>query len=328
MTYPTKLTLLLVAALAVFFVACNKTPDTVSQITDPLDVDNTQLNALMASLRYTPQQFTIAAGTKQVIRGQKGTKLTFYPNTFLDDAGNPIVSGTVDVRLTEMYTTGDMIANGATTMGKEGYLESGGQVLIKGTLNGKPVRVAKYGISFANAKENTTMSLFPGNTNNPDSLVMWEDPMTAPGSFATGTMYDSSDPASPALVYNFDSCASFELINCDQFQTSTAPRTKIYVKIDNPMFRYHNTRVFLAFPTINAVGTLNKYETANQWFTVYELYKVPIGMPMNLVILAFRSNKIYYYEQKGLTITANMEIDVSGLTEQTEQYIKDKLKQL
>jgi hypothetical protein len=61
---------------------------------------------------------------------------------------------------------------------------------------------------------------------------------------------------------------------------------------------------------------------------VYELYKVPIGMPMNLVILAFRSNKIYYYEQKGLTITANMEIDVSGLTEQTEQYIKDKLKQL
>jgi hypothetical protein len=327
MTYPTKPRLLLVAALAVFVASCTKTPDNVSEPTNVGLYDKTKLNSLFATFRYTPQQFTVSAGTLQVVRGQKGTKLTFYPNTFKDAAGNSITSGTIDVRLTEMYTPGDMIANRATTMGKNEPLVSGGQVLITATHNGQPVTVNKYGIAYANASKNEVMNLFPGNTNNPDSVTTWGDPIVSVGTFCvTGTVDTSADTT--LLAYKFDSCTTLNWVNCDRFMNDSAPKTKVYAKVNNALFNSSNTQTYLIFPTINSVTVMGDYEAVSKRFGLYSFYALPVGLPVNVVVMSAKDNKFYYFEKKGLTVTANMEVDASGLTEQTEQYIKDKLKQL
>ena len=327
MNYPPTPRLLLAAAFAVFIAACTKTPDTIS---DPVDVgssDKTKLNQLFAAFRYTPQQFTINAGTLQVVRGQKGTKLTFYANTFKDAAGNPITSGTIDVRLTEMYTPGDMIANRATTMGKNEPLVSGGQVLITATRNGQPVTVNKYGIAYANANENEVMNLFPGNTNNPDSVATWGDPIVSVGTFCVTGTVDSSSPTA-SLTYKFDSCTTLNWVNCDRFASDSGTKTKVYAKVNNTLFNSSNTQTYLIFPTINSVTIMGDYTAVSKRFGLYSTYTLPVGLPVNVVVMSAKDNKYYYFEKKGLTVSANMEIDASGLTEQTEQYIKDKLNQL
>ncbi len=313
------------AALALLVASCTKKNDNISEPTNVGVYDKTKLNSLFAAFRYTPQQFTINAGTQQVVRGQKGTKLTFYPNTFKDAAGNPIASGNIDVRLTEMYTPGDMIANRATTMGKDGMLVSGGQVLITATHGGQPVTVNKYGIAFANATENEVMNLYPGNTNNEDSVVTWGDPILSVGTFCvTATM----DTVTASLSFKFDSCNTLNWVNCDRFMADTANQTKIYAKIGNTQFNKSNTQTFIIFPTVNSVSVLPNYDTDSKRFELGKSYTLPVGLPVNLVVMAAKDNKYYYFEKKGLTVSANMEIDASGLTEQTEQYIKDKLSQL
>ena len=96
------------------------------------------LKSLFNDLRSTPQTLTTTAGVSSTLYGTKGTRITFYPNSFKDASGNIITSGNIVIKLTEMLTPGAMIAENATTQTTDGdILRSGGQVKIEASKDGQ-----------------------------------------------------------------------------------------------------------------------------------------------------------------------------------------------
>ncbi|MCF8450732.1 MAG: hypothetical protein K9G49_12750 [Taibaiella sp.] len=319
------------------------TTSTPTTYTPPVitKADKTKLNALFAALRTTPQTINVTAGKYQVVYGAKGTKLTFYPNSFKDAGGSIITSGTVTLKLVEMYKPGQMIGERATTTSSGGQLMSGGQIRISASMGGAPVYARKYGVGFREAVSSTQdMALFYGNTANEDSVATWGAQVTALGAIVGGTVVDTlidttaDTTADTSTVpsgwggsgynyYQFDSCIDFNWINCDYFWNSTAPKTTVSVSIADTGFHIGNTEVFFVFPSVNSVG--NAYGSYASGVSVsFKKYSLPEGTALTAIVVSQKYGNYYYAEQKGITISTNLVIPVT-MKLQSLSYIKDKL---
>ncbi len=294
----------------------------------PLFPGGTQpsLRELFKDLRYTPEKQCVTAGVLQVVTFSKGTRLTFYPNSFKDAAGNIITSGTVCMEMIEMYKPGDMIANMATTTTTGGdLLRSGGQVYINATKDGQTVYANKYGIAFKQPSASSEpMSLYYGGINNKDSLLKWTQANTSiPGTTAAATVPDSL----LGSRYIFDSCTDFHFINCDQLNEQTSPRTVVKIILPDSSFNDQNTRVFVILPGINGVVAAVNYSSSLHSLDVgsdHPLHEVPTGMVADIIVMTVKNDKYYYSEQTGLTVTAGMTVNAT-MTEQSLDYIKTRL---
>ncbi|MBX2905354.1 MAG: hypothetical protein KF744_04905 [Taibaiella sp.] len=325
--YRISYSLVLVLSITLLVGACSKKPVEASSTAISSTTDKKKLNKLFAEFRSTPQMLTVAAGTLQTVKGAMDTKLTFYPNSFTDGAGNIISSGSINLQLVEMYKPGDMISNRATTVTKDGLLVSGGQIYLSATQGGQPVYARKYGISYANASSTEVMALYPGNTANEDSLVTWGNQLGGVGTFCvTGTTDTSS--AIGKLFYKFDSCTSFGWINCDRFYYDTMPKTNVFVDAHDYTFDVTNTQVYVVLPSINSVTSLSDYDKSAHRFRLYDGYKLPEGLKASFIVMANKKDKFYYFEKLDQTITTNMVVDASGLTERSAEYIKERLLDL
>jgi hypothetical protein len=289
-------------------------------------ISKTNLNNLFNPLRSTPQSFTVTAGSSQTVTGTQGTVLKFYPNSFKNAQGAIINSGTVTIKLVEMYKPGDMIANRASTVANGKPLISGGQVNIKATINGQEVYANKYSISFAEtAPSIQPMALYYGNTNNADSITSWSiADTTGNGTTTNGTIADTS---TNDYFHVFDSCTSFNWINCDYFYNDPSPLTNIFVVMPDTTFIPSNTQVFLVFPTINSATYLGQYDLGTSTFSLYTSYFIPIGMTIHIVAIAEKNGQFYYFQQTGLTTTLNMSVN-AVMTPQTQSYILTQLSLL
>ncbi|MBE2288409.1 MAG: hypothetical protein IAE95_02555 [Chitinophagaceae bacterium] len=277
-------------------------------------------NALFSDLRYEPQRFTVEAGRDTTIFSlDSNTVINFYPQTFRDANDNVFSKGMVGIELIEMYEPGDMILNRATTEASGNkILQSSGQVRIKASMNGKELFANVYGIGFKVVKAKVTgdsMSLFYGNTNNEDSVVTWTQSTVNLGTRSVPTVRDSTaGPGSEKeLYYFFDSCASFEFVNCDRYFGLTGVETSIAVDYDTKKFSRENTSVFLSLPEINGVVPFRPE---------YNL-KYPLGMKYVLVILAKKDGN-YYFDMQSGTITENMRVKMNPYLE-TRFNIKARL---
>jgi hypothetical protein len=293
---------------------------------NPPTYSKTGLNTLFAGLKSTPQTFTVTAGTYSTKFGAEGTVLKFYPNSFKNGSGQVISNGTVTIKLIEMYTPGPMIANRATTTANGKFLRSGGQVKITATMNGQTVYANKYGISFAQAGPSTQdMSLYVGNTNNEDSVVTWSimDSMNT-GTNTGGTVSDSGQNI---YTYTFDSCTSFNFINCDYFYNYTGTLTDMFCVMPDTTFNSSNTEVFVVFPGINSVTTMGQYETNTATFHLYSSFWIPVGINVHVVVIANKNGTYYYFQQLNNTVTSNMSVTAT-MTQQTLSYIQTQLGNL
>jgi len=293
----------------------------------PYYTNKTKLNKLFSALRSTPQSLTAIAGIKNSVAGANGTVLTFYPNSFKDASGHTITSGTINIQLTEMYKPGQMIANRATATSGGIPLISGGQVCISATKNGQEVYASKYGIAFPQpVTSGQHMNLFYGNTSNADSLVTWTVADTSKaGTRASGTMYDSA--YSVNVRYEFDSCANFHWINCDYFYSYSGPLTDIKVVVNDTSFNPSNTEVFLVFPTINSVATLDYYNSATSTFDLSPGHFVSVGFPIDVVVITNKNGNYYYFQQTGITTTNGLSI-TGHMISHTLSYIAAELSTL
>src|ERR1700748_2152124 len=104
------LTPLMILGIAVGFGSCS---DDKKNTVNPTDANTIQ--SMFQQLAETPQSFTVTAGTSQTITGARGTVIRFNPQSFKDASGNIIASGSINIKLTEAYTPGQMIMNGVTT---------------------------------------------------------------------------------------------------------------------------------------------------------------------------------------------------------------------
>jgi hypothetical protein len=258
--------------------------------------DMNRKNALFSDLRYEPQRFTVDAGRDTTIVCADSTLIVFYRQSFRDANDNIYSKGIVGVEVVEMYEAGDMILNRATTEATGNkILQSSGQVRIKAAMNGKELFANRYRIAFKVKVKADSMSLFYGNTNNEDSVVKWKE-----SEFNIGTRSKPSVPDSlkvalwgNKLYYFFDSCTSFDFVNCDRYAGLTGIETSIGIDFDTKKFTRENTSVFLSLPEINAVVPY-----------MSEL-KYPLGMKYVFVIIAKKDDN-YYFDMKSGTITENM----------------------
>jgi len=297
------------------------------------------LRSLFKELRSTPQTLTTTAGISSTIYGTKGTRITFYPNSFKDASGNIITSGTIVIKLTEMLTPGAMIADNATTQTTTGdILRSGGQVKIEASKDGQAVYANKYSISFKQpVPSSQPMDLYFGNRNNSDSVVQWRpiDTTTtgATGTIATGTTTDSTagggGGGSSSSYYIFDSCTDFIYINCDRLYSVPGPRTDVHFVMPDTSFNTYNTTIYLIFSDLNSVARVDPYyyEKSTKSFSL-KYYTLPVGYTMTVITLCKKTNGTYYFsEQNGLTITDAMSINIP-MTEKTLDFIKTRLGEL
>lgn len=309
----------ILAFAALCMASCRPQPATV-----PTTTPKVNKNDVFAALATTPQQFTIRAGMAKTITGFSGTKVVFYPTSFKDGTGATLVSGDVKIELTEMYKPGDAIANYSATTSGGSMLRSGGQVLIKATMDGKEVYANKYGICF---KQDLTikepMWLFYGNRNNADSVTEWTQTAALTGATADSTIWVKDTVTGlPDVFYIFDSCASFGWVNCDAFYSNTAPKTDITISQNNTIFTVSNTAYYMVFSSINSTMYV-RYTGA----TTATAYQIPMGMECKVLSISYIGDKYYYYESPLLTVTANMQITTTP-TQQSLAYIQDKLRKL
>ncbi len=284
------------------------------------------LNALFKDLRSTPETQCVTAGIDQTVVFNKGTRLTFYPNSFKDAAGNILTSGEVCLEMVEMYKPGDMIANRASTVTKEGdLLISGGQVHIKATMNGKEVFANKYGIAFPQPAASTQpMDLYYGDRSNSDSVVSWSIAPPGNGGTTTGT----TPVDSLVSAYHFDSATRFSFINCDRLNSIPGDRTNnIRILMPDGSFDKNTTDVLFVFPTINTVTHAYYYYIKTKSFAVAPAYKIPLGLEISVVVIAKKDDNYYYYDQKGLTVSDGLSIAASP-TKMSLDEIKAKLAEL
>lgn len=109
-----------------------------------------------------------------VIKGAKGTTVTFPPNAFKDRKGNE-VKGPVKVEMTEYYSLKDLISKGLTTISDGKLLVSGGVVDIRAYSDTTELFL-KDSIAFKLKFPGTTKnnySTFYG-TRLPDGTMNWE----------------------------------------------------------------------------------------------------------------------------------------------------------
>lgn len=328
--------LILTATLMLLLYSCEKDngnvpgtkPGYAAPAGPPTVYAGTPFNSLFRDLRFKPEVQCVTAGRLTTITFSRGTRLTFYPNSFKDGAGNLITSGQVCIELTEIYKTGDMIANRVTTMEGSNLLTSGGQVLIYASRGGEKVFANKYGIAFKQpAPSAQPMGLYLGNSRNADSVVTW----TSVGEPVPGTR-DTIAPApgdtasgwGSGLWYMFDSCTDFTWINCDRFYEHTGTRSSIKLVVPGTDVTNGNTQAFLVIPSINACINYTFSAATPLSFTVNN---VPDGLNAIAVVISKRNNRYYYYQTPSFTVGAGITADAT-LTEVTLPYIKAQLAAL
>ncbi len=308
---------MLIASATLFTLSCGKYYSSA-----PLP-DKSGLGKLFADIKPVSQSFTVTAGVPSTIKGANGTGISFYANSFKDAFGNIIKNGTVDIQMTEMTSTGDMIANRASTMSGGQLLHSGGQIMINASMKGQQVFANKYGISFLQQSGSSDrMNLFYGNNNNSDSVTTWDNggDTLKEGSVAWGTTSGSGGD-----MYIFDSCEHFGYANCDWFYQTDSPKTSVSVVVPDNSFDPSNTQLYLVLPDVKGVmtnaeghygssGYNSKTNTINL-ISEEHVNIVPAGTNYKMVVIAKKKDTYYYYQTSGVVsrdLKLNAKFDVKS----------------
>lgn len=323
--------LLIALIVAITGSACRKTPGPKSNDPFvPLDSMGTSgtgtsgttaqsVAKLFSLLKSSPQIITVPAGVAKTVYADKGTQLSFYPNSFKDASGNIISSGDVQVSIVEMYKTGDMISNRASTTSNGELLESGGQIYISASMGGAPVFANTYGVGFAQEDSSATpMSIFVGAPSPTDTVVTWEVGDTArAGTTTTGTTVtgNPSIPASYRSRFIFDSCTSFGWVNCDRFRGYTGSWTNVRVTMPDSTYDRVNTAVFYTFPSVNGVMQATEYDKETMRFSLRSYSRVPLDIDMKVVVMSMtKDGSIRFYQDIGIIVTDTMIIDATPVS--------------
>lgn len=272
------------------------------------------LKQLFTYLKSTPQTFMVTAGTDQTVTGDKGTLLVFNPQSFKDASGNIISSGMVMIELIEMYTPGDMIANRVnTSTAMDMRLTSGGSVHIKATMGGVEVFANDYDIAFKqDGMKEAPMALFRGIEiiDSTGTTIEWSDDST--NTVDRTAKVDTNQN----FYYLFDSCTTFNWINCDYFYNAPSPKTDITVVLPDNTYDPTNTQVYVTFPGINSVTCLYSYDaTAHTFKFGASSYHIPIGTQIDVVVISAKNGNYYLADQQNITVVNNQTVTLTPVTQ-------------
>ncbi|RYE12787.1 MAG: hypothetical protein EOP51_30905 [Sphingobacteriales bacterium] len=149
------------------------------------------------------------------------------------------------------------------------------------------------------------MALFTGVVTTSglnEGAVLWSNTPTNP---VAGTVGDSLGQG--PTYYIFDTCTSFNWINCDYFYDAPNPKTDITVVMPDGTYNDTTTNVYVVFPTLNVVASMMHYDAATHAFSFSTPnYYCPVGLNIKVMIMGIKNNAYFYDLQTNLTVTNGM----------------------
>jgi hypothetical protein len=267
--------------------------------------------AFMDTHKIPTQSFTGNAATGFSITGDKGTKVKFPANSFVDGSGN-VVSGNVTVTLKEVLSKKDVIFSGVMTESNGQLLESGGELEIKALKDGKNLQINPV-LGDTGIKVEV-----PKVMNNRDMGLFVQQKRDQPQGGGTGGGQQPQNPTTwvPAPYYPFGNgpnsysftLPGFTWVNCDRFYSDPNPKTTVTV---SPVFQDNNQvsdlQVILVFKNVSTVITF-PFNYSIQQFESYH-NSLPIGSQAHLVLIGKDSDGFLQFGTQPITISANLHID-------------------
>jgi len=113
----------------------------------------------------TPEIFQINNNKDTILKCNQGTVIYIPKNSFLLENQEPLKSDNVEFRVTEYYSTIDMLAANLTTQSDNEILETGGMLYLEAYSNNAKCVLSnnkQIGIKFKNITENDSMQVFYG----------------------------------------------------------------------------------------------------------------------------------------------------------------------
>ncbi|RZS98935.1 hypothetical protein [Aquimarina brevivitae] len=282
--------------LIVLLVSC-KSDDDTQPFEESFDGEALQ-QAIQEARAENVQSFAITAETGGEVQGEEGTILSFGPNAFEDQNGNP-VTGSVTIELLEVYDKSKMVlaklpTNGKRPDGTVETLKSGGEFFINATQAGENLTLATNFMLFAPAAEfDEGMQLFNGVANDcpePDVAcdVVWEEeeqgglePMQREG------------PDGQGVSGYGGFLSNFGWTNIDRWFSDPRPKTTLYVNVPEG-FDDTNCNVYVSYdgePT--ALALLDIYNTETELFS--EHYgQIPIGLEVHIIFVSIQDDQYVY----------------------------------
>lgn len=249
-----------------------------------------------AKFSVPTQSFNETAGTAFSITGEKGIKLNFPSNAFLDASGNP-VSGNIRLTLKEVLSKKDILLSGKMTESNGQLLVSGGEFQILASKDGQALKLNPAAEIITRVPK--TLS------SEPMDLFLFAP---GPAGDSTWTQVQKRTQGTPEY-YEFV-LPGFGWVNCDYFYNDPRPKTTITV---SPTFagaspNIKDQSVYLIFDDLNTVVGLpfniglNKHQSY--------LNSMPIGLTAKLAIISVDVNDRIYFGETSLTVSADLHLDV------------------
>ena len=171
-----KISVLAVAYLCLLAQSCDKKKNISA---DPPLATYSSVAEVFESQRVQHKTLKIDAGTHSYFYGNSGTRYAIYANSLVT-ADGLLVTGQVDVEVSEWLERGDMIFSKMLPVSNGNPLISGGELNIRITQNGQPLQL-KDGAQFSayvpqKGAADTAMDLYWGTPvqNNAQNGVDWK----------------------------------------------------------------------------------------------------------------------------------------------------------
>jgi hypothetical protein len=122
----------------VLFNACEKEEEV---IVTPVSISYTSLDTYWETKAPTAESFIFTAQNGTTFTTKNGSVVTIPSNALITSSGLP-VSGSVSVKMKEIFTKSEMMYSGILPVSYGNVLNSGGEFFIQATQNGNALRVA------------------------------------------------------------------------------------------------------------------------------------------------------------------------------------------
>jgi len=307
-----KLITSLLAIAMSFLVSCSKDENNLK-----VRATFTEFKALKAaSIESKTQNFQLDVNQTEVFTTESGVQFVINGNC-LSNNGAPI-TGTVDIKIIELFKSGDMVTTNKPTMGKmengdKALLISGGELFVNATHGNVqlqldcPIQVL-VPTSLTGQVDNE-MILWKGIGIDEDcdlpevcDNIVWEEIENEEVEILNG------DNGETFYVSDF---GEFGWTNVDRFYNDPRPKTTLLVDVPSG-FNNTNSSVYIYYNgEPNALGELDTYLEEQQLFS--EHYgQIPIGLECHIVFVS-EDNGNWLYAIKPVTIASGDIITISDV---------------
>lgn len=262
------------------------------------------------SLKKPPRKIRILVTDSVVLTGQGGGTCIIRPLIFMKKDSS-VVSGFVDLYITDVIGYADMIYNGLSTITHNELLETAGIIDIV-------------------AVQNTdTLLLRPGKTIDVGFLTLWRPGMSVYTGIIQPTAENSitwKPGSGQVLAHNQNIVATgLDTLTWTNIAAPLAGQTSGTMSVSIPsQFNTNNTLIYLL---LGNKTILNLLPNSNGLYTNSSNHQIPTGLNGKVVVVSKMNNKYYYSENSFLTNGSNT-IDFPAVPEVTLNQLQIKLEAL